>query len=691
MADNDLEEYVTYFEGLRCINKTKLQYVMHNYSPGGLSSENRSIRILVSLTSIPDRINEIHYCIYSLLNQETKPDKLILWLGEEQFPQKENNLPQVLLDLKECGLTIRWCREIGSYKKLIPALEQFSNYIIVTADDDIYYPFNWLSELYKSYLQSPQYIHCHRAHRVKFSNDKTENYNQWQHEIDGKYYLPSSLNFPTGCAGVLYPPHVLLGEIQSEKLFLTLCPTADDIWFWCAAVRSNLKINVVDNNIRKLIYINPKRELGLLEEKTLGMINVINGANDVQLRQVIDYFPDLWQKLKPGITKKQPAEYPIPVVFITDESYAEPTAVAIGSMLKNKQISTRYSIFIIGVDLQNVSIRLLESFSCKDASVTVLNFENKYEGRVKEHQHVSSAALLKFDIPNILIHFDKVLYLDSDILVLNDLTELYSTDIEDCYAGVVKDFAGEVIEGHAKKLLLQHYFNSGVMLLNLKNMRLKNVSASMIEWKLQKDTGHFMDQDVINSIFCEQVVYLDLRYNLMLGNLSSQVEEVANYYGKKIAEIEDILFNPTILHLTNIRKPWKYCDAYLADFWFAYRKLIDSKFLNFVSKANNVLSISCLLEALAPENFEKNFSSISKYLYQKNLVEVKTLKKLAKSDHEINRLSERLVHAEHEISSLLARVSQATFKAKMKKYIRCCIPPALREILKKVILRRRFL
>ena len=59
--------------------------------------------------------------IKTLLKQTVKPDKVVLWLAEEQFPQKENELPSELLELQNFGLTIKWCTDIRSYKKLIPA------------------------------------------------------------------------------------------------------------------------------------------------------------------------------------------------------------------------------------------------------------------------------------------------------------------------------------------------------------------------------------------------------------------------------------------------------------------------------------------------------------------------------------------------------------------------------------------
>ena len=86
-----------------------------------------------------------------------------------------------MLKLKKNGLTIKWCKNIKSYKKLIPALQEYSNDIIITADDDIYYPENWLKILYETHKQHPENIIAHRSKKITL-NDKKEisSYNNWQ-------------------------------------------------------------------------------------------------------------------------------------------------------------------------------------------------------------------------------------------------------------------------------------------------------------------------------------------------------------------------------------------------------------------------------------------------------------------------------------------------------------------------------
>ena len=68
---------------------------------------------------------EIHYTLYSLLNQTVKPDEVVLWLAKEQFPNGNDDIPPAVLDLQKNGLTIKWCEDLRSYKKLIPSLKEY--------------------------------------------------------------------------------------------------------------------------------------------------------------------------------------------------------------------------------------------------------------------------------------------------------------------------------------------------------------------------------------------------------------------------------------------------------------------------------------------------------------------------------------------------------------------------------------
>lgn len=218
----------------------------------------RNPRIIVSLTSYHLRIGSIYPCLYSLLTQTVKPDKLILWLSIENFPNKEADIPEDILSLREQGLTICWTRDLKSYKKLIPALKLYPKDIIVTADDDLIYSRRWLEKLYTSHLQFPKDINVHSITRFELHDGR------WVTMGRKAYENGSFLNKLRGGAGALYPPGSLYKDVTNEQLFMRLAPTNDDQWFWFQAILNNVKVREVANNITSLIYTKDSQEVGLV-------------------------------------------------------------------------------------------------------------------------------------------------------------------------------------------------------------------------------------------------------------------------------------------------------------------------------------------------------------------------------------------------------------------------------------------
>lgn len=250
------------------------------------------------------------------------------------------------------------------------------------------------------------------------------------------------------------------------------------------------------------------------------------------------------------------------VVLITDDNYVVPTAVTIKSILVNAE--NPVEIYVLGVGISNKNANCM-----KRAGATVIRTDVKlpqFDGR---HPHVSAAALLKFDLPNIFADKDKILYLDTDMIILGDLGKLFNINLGSHYAAVVKDMAGTQA-GHATKLGHKDYFNSGMMLLNLAKMRDDGIPKKLVDYKLNKDVGHFMDQDCLNAVFDENVIYVSPIYNWMAPNqLNYAVQEVKDFYG---IDFEPTLNNAVVVHLTNRQKVWNYVNVWGHDLWMRYYK-----------------------------------------------------------------------------------------------------------------------
>lgn len=246
-----------------------------------ISPVKRDIPIIISMTSYYERFNDLELALYSIMNQTLLPDKIILYLSDEY--ESLNFLPYSITKYIKNGLEIKFIKDIGSYSKIIYALKETPNAIIVTADDDIIYPKDWLEKLYHSYISHPEDIHVHRAHRA----DLNFPYSKWEKHIneEGARYD----NFLTGVGGVLYPPCCFIKEVFREDIFLKYSPYADDIWLWLMAVLSERKIRIVRNHIRTLTCTDLLGQIGIKRKKTLYSINK-KGLNDKQLASLLKFY-----------------------------------------------------------------------------------------------------------------------------------------------------------------------------------------------------------------------------------------------------------------------------------------------------------------------------------------------------------------------------------------------------------------
>lgn len=251
---------------------------------------------VISLTSYPARIGTVSQTVKSLINQNYSYEKVVLWLADDEFNGREADLPADLTALLSEKFEIRWCKNIRSYKKLIPALKDFSDKIIITTDDDVIYPSDFCERLMIAHLENPQSICCHRAHQIVFDKFGTVlPYAQWIYDIEGGR-TDKNLFF-TGVGGVLYPPECLHQDVCREDLFMKLCPTGDDIWFWAMAMRRGTTVCQVKNNMKHLAYIDGT------QEDSLWAVNS-QGKNDEQLSAVFQTYPEIITLLDQKVTLK---------------------------------------------------------------------------------------------------------------------------------------------------------------------------------------------------------------------------------------------------------------------------------------------------------------------------------------------------------------------------------------------------
>lgn len=255
----------------------------------------RKQQVIVSLTSFPAAIPYAAQAVQSILNGSVLPDKVVLYLTFSQFDEK--GIPQELRKLAKENprFEIRdYPKDIRSYRKLIPALKDFPDAVIVTIDDDVAYHRNMLRDLLRLHEEIPQAVLAHRAKHMK--PDKP--YRQWS-KYRWYHFLTKRIhsgykNIQTGVGGVLYPPKSLNAEMLNVDLFTEIAPTTDDIWFWAAGVANGTPVIPVPFGHNKPKGLGKPRKLSL---KTVNFKSGID-RNSAALKAILEKYPLIKQRIE---------------------------------------------------------------------------------------------------------------------------------------------------------------------------------------------------------------------------------------------------------------------------------------------------------------------------------------------------------------------------------------------------------
>ncbi len=247
----------------------------------GIRERKAKRSIIISLTTIPRRIEKVWITVESLLRQTYKPDKIILWLAKDEFADIE--LPEKLRRQTERGMSIRYCDNLRSYKKFYYTAVENPNAYIVTVDDDMIYAENLLANMVKAYRKSPRCIICTRSHMVRRVSGKILPYQNWIN-YEQRGHIPKEAtyqNFFVGCGGVFFPMFLMDKRLLEKDIFMDIAPTADDVWLNFIAWVSGLKTNNIAGVFGIGISVRSISGTGLYKEN--------RKKNDEQIRKVIDY------------------------------------------------------------------------------------------------------------------------------------------------------------------------------------------------------------------------------------------------------------------------------------------------------------------------------------------------------------------------------------------------------------------
>ena len=263
-------------------------------------------------------------------------------------------------------------------------------------------------------------------------------------------------------------------------------------------------------------------------------------------------------------------ERTIPIGMISDDNFIMPTSVAITSIILNKAEETHYEIYVLMAECSEESKRKINKLNnlSEKCNVNIIEVSlDKYKD-IKQLAHIPIACLLKFDICDIISDYDKLLYLDGDIIVRSDLWELYNTDIDGNYAAAVKEmYCVENDNGN---------INAGVMLFNAKKIREEGLRDKFLETRRSLGDRGSMDQQTFNIMFKGRYYYVDIKYNCVPGKLHEKgivqygVGRINEVYNANYSSINQLYDEAIIVHYATSAKPWVYTYIPEAKEWYSY-------------------------------------------------------------------------------------------------------------------------
>lgn len=294
--------------------------------------------------------------------------------------------------------------------------------------------------------------------------------------------------------------------------------------------------------------------------------------------------PEPAEELKPLDVFDRPI---VPVVFAADDNYVPQLTTTVYSAMKNADPSYFYDVVVLQRNVAwDKQERLRDFFKqFPNMSLRFTNVERELSGYdlSTNNAHISIETYYRFLIQKLLPFYDKVLYLDSDIVINGDIAKLYNTDLQGKLLGAIRDIdflANLNVKhgkrmGYAKNVLKMKnpydYFQAGVLVLNTKAMRER---YTIRQWLTYASNPAFIynDQDVLNA-HCEgEVLYLPWEWNVVhdcggrVGNLFVQApNDIYDAYMRSRN-------NPQIIHYAGFQKPWTDPDCDFASIYWRYAR-----------------------------------------------------------------------------------------------------------------------
>ena len=265
----------------------------------------------------------------------------------------------------------------------------------------------------------------------------------------------------------------------------------------------------------------------------------------------------------------------IPIVFYLDDESVPFIYTTIISILENKYNSTHYSFYLlvssnISKNNENNINKIHNKYQC---SINFIYIEKIFEDLTMNISNITISNYYRLLIPDLMPReLNKCIYLDADICVLKDLSELYNIDLKDYYVAGVVDAGYYFDEKENCKRLnitsMKNYINEGVLVLNLEQIRKDNMTKKFIEFS--SINYNLQSKDILNVTCYGKILSLPPKYNAMVLLFKENSKRLRELFNEE--EIFEANNAPSIIHYSDQKKPWNNIRVYMDKYWWDVAK-----------------------------------------------------------------------------------------------------------------------
>ena len=253
----------------------------------------------------------------------------------------------------------------------------------------------------------------------------------------------------------------------------------------------------------------------------------------------------------------------IPVFFAVDNGYIPFLGVALKSLVDNSSEKNKYEIKVLYTNVSEENKAKIKKYEKENISIEFVDLNKQLE-EIKEklytRNYFSNTTYYRLFIPNLYPQYDKAVYIDSDTVCLADIADLYNVDMGDNLIAAVADGAVQTIDpfkDYVERVVgvvdYNKYFNAGVIVMNLKELREYKFEEKFIYMLEKLKFEVAQDQDYLNRLCKGRVKILDYSWNRMpiMGEREGKINLIHYNLGAKPWYFDDVLYQEYF---------WKYAE-----------------------------------------------------------------------------------------------------------------------------------